>query len=322
MKNKIITFSVLAALLVSCEPDSLKKPNGSFTVSRNNGPIPLEVSFRVKSTDADNVKWDFGDGTFSKEFYPTHVYTDTGEFMVICTVYYGESQENGEMASTIITATAPSGEISMTPPSGMAPCRVEFDMDAGWATTYSWDFGNGQMSTEKTPSFVFRESGNYKIVCNAEGTIGDLTWTVSDTQQLAIQNEPTGLEILSAQLTKFPLNKNNGDAWDTDGAPDVFIRFVDAMTGEILIDSDIAYEISTNILPEVFNTFAYTIDDLDKKFAIEVMDSDNTNDEWMGGFYLIGSEWKSKDGEPYTRRLTFNSNDGLLQVTTDVKWLP
>src|SRR5262249_19006141 len=54
------------------------RPIADFRMSLRSGPAPLEVTFTNKSTDSDGDSitslWDFGDGSKSTEFSPTHVF--------------------------------------------------------------------------------------------------------------------------------------------------------------------------------------------------------------------------------------------------------
>ena len=54
-----------------------------------------EVQFTDSSTGADNVLWDFGDGTTSEERNPLHYYYENGEYTVILTAtnQFGQSSQ-------------------------------------------------------------------------------------------------------------------------------------------------------------------------------------------------------------------------------------
>jgi len=47
-----------------------------------------------------------------------------------------------------------------------APTTISFTNNSILATSYSWDFGNGETSTEKNPDVVFTEPGIYNISLN------------------------------------------------------------------------------------------------------------------------------------------------------------
>jgi gliding motility-associated-like protein len=71
-------------------PPILKNPTAAF---RADPAIPAKLSFPVtidffnESTDADSYLWDFGDGTTSTDFSPSHEYTQIGDYDVTLTAF-------------------------------------------------------------------------------------------------------------------------------------------------------------------------------------------------------------------------------------------
>ncbi|MCG2711508.1 MAG: PKD domain-containing protein [Candidatus Omnitrophica bacterium] len=59
-----------------------------FSASGATGPVPLQVSFRNRSSGSNIVsrEWDFGDGTTSTSTNPSYQYTTPGNYMVSLTV--------------------------------------------------------------------------------------------------------------------------------------------------------------------------------------------------------------------------------------------
>ena len=60
-----------------------------------------EVQFTDSSTGADNVLWDFGDGTTSEERNPLHYYYENGEYIVILTAINQFGQSSQEQTITV-----------------------------------------------------------------------------------------------------------------------------------------------------------------------------------------------------------------------------
>ncbi len=70
----------------------LKSPVAAFSASPTSGKAPLKVKFTDKSTGTlISWKWDFGDGSTSKDQSPVHTYSKAGIYTVKLTV----SNENG-----------------------------------------------------------------------------------------------------------------------------------------------------------------------------------------------------------------------------------
>jgi PKD repeat protein len=54
-----------------------------------------------------------------------------------------------------------------------SPGAIKFFNSSVNATTYAWDFGDGQSSTEKEPVNVYKKRGKYKVTLTAKGPGGE-----------------------------------------------------------------------------------------------------------------------------------------------------
>lgn len=64
---------------------------------------------------------------------------------------------------------------------GFAPLTVDFVNETKFATSYSWDFGDGSaLSTEENPTHVYETAGTYTVVLTATNEKGDSTVTKTD----------------------------------------------------------------------------------------------------------------------------------------------
>ncbi|AKB48667.1 hypothetical protein MSKOL_2890 [Methanosarcina sp. Kolksee] len=65
----------------------IEKPVANFTSNVTSGKAPLTVAFTDKSTGLpEKWKWNFGDGTTSREKNPTHKYLQEGKYKITLTV--------------------------------------------------------------------------------------------------------------------------------------------------------------------------------------------------------------------------------------------
>jgi PKD repeat protein len=79
MKLVIFIFlTALAAFFCGCYPE----PVADFEYSFTDNVAPAEVSFTNLSTDADDYRWNFGDGNTSTAPSPTHTYNEGGNFTI------------------------------------------------------------------------------------------------------------------------------------------------------------------------------------------------------------------------------------------------
>ena len=70
-------------LWIPSNPSALPPPSASFSVDVESGVAPLEVRFAHTSQGPlTSVEWDFGDGTTSTEYSPSHTYTTAGSHSV------------------------------------------------------------------------------------------------------------------------------------------------------------------------------------------------------------------------------------------------
>src|ERR1041385_3014128 len=63
-----------------------------------------------------------------------------------------------------VRAQAPVANFTVTSTSGCSPLKVTFsDQSTGNPTSWSWDFGNGQMSTKQNPTVSYSQPGVYTV---------------------------------------------------------------------------------------------------------------------------------------------------------------
>ena len=139
-------------------------PVANFNANPTKGFVPLAVQFTDLSQDATSISWDFGDGATSTEPNPMHTYSAAGTY----TVTLSASNKNSTESKTLqITAEVfkilPVADFSANPTSGYAPLSVQFTDLSQYATSRSWDFGDGTTSTEQNPAHTYSAAGTYTV---------------------------------------------------------------------------------------------------------------------------------------------------------------
>ena len=96
-----------------------------------------------------------------------------GNRTIILTAYridnYGAYDYRSYDFNFMIDITPPPGyaldvDFSATPTSGITPLSVSFtDKSKGHPTEWSWDFGNGEMSTDQNPGHIYTQPGLYSV---------------------------------------------------------------------------------------------------------------------------------------------------------------
>ncbi|AEH60076.1 S-layer-related duplication domain protein [Methanosalsum zhilinae DSM 4017] len=79
----------------------------------------------------------------------------------------------------------PVASFTANPTSGAAPLEVAFTDQSEYAVDYSWDFGDGETSTEASPTHTYEEIGTYTVTLTVSNEIGEDTaeTTISVTEE-------------------------------------------------------------------------------------------------------------------------------------------
>ena len=122
----------------------------------------------------------------------------------------------------------PTANFEGTPTSGYVPLTVQFtDLSSGQINTWSWDFGDGETSTEQNPEHTYNNTGTYTVSLTVTGDAGTDTYTINDYIEV-IPIPPPPEADFTADVTEgpAPLNVHFTDlstgviddwAWDFDG---------------------------------------------------------------------------------------------------------
>lgn len=77
--------------------------------------------------------------------------------------------------------------------------KVNFTNFSSDATAYSWDFGDGNSSTEESPSHTYAAAGDYTVVLTAENSAGK---TADFTQAISIVDPNEAYKLLTGDVSK------------------------------------------------------------------------------------------------------------------------
>ncbi|MBK8678080.1 MAG: PKD domain-containing protein [Sphingobacteriales bacterium] len=154
------------------------------------GCVPLNVKFTNKSKNATNYFWDFDDNNNTSTLTnPNFTYTKTGVYNVMLVAWDPNACNEADTAYTTITVLDPA---TLT-----ANFTYELDCetktvivtpiaDFNGAVSFSWQFGDGQTSTDTIATHTYTIDGNYEITLIAQSAVPGCPGTDTVKQTITI----------------------------------------------------------------------------------------------------------------------------------------
>ncbi len=153
------------------------KPQLNFTL------INDSISFDATGSNASSFRWDFGDGSTDTNRSGSYTYPLSGSYTLSLTVY-NLCGDSATVSQNIQICAPPKADWTYTV---LAPInnglRIQFDASASTnATSYSWDFGDGNTGTGVNPIHIYQTPGLFYYVTltvtNACGTTDEWGWNL------------------------------------------------------------------------------------------------------------------------------------------------
>lgn len=110
----------------------------------------------------ESFEWDMGNGEIVSNFDSEYIYSEPGQYTIsmIATDFEG-CQYNYELSS-LVDIKNPKAEFTANKTQGCGQVQVSFQNQSEGATSWFWDFGNGQTSTKENPKITFL-AGSYSV---------------------------------------------------------------------------------------------------------------------------------------------------------------
>ncbi|MCH7534355.1 MAG: PKD domain-containing protein, partial [Bacteroidetes bacterium] len=147
------------------------QPN--FKINTSSGCSPLTVNFTNLSSNSTKWFWNFGDGSTSSSFNPTHVFAQDGHYDITLA-----TQNSFGCVDTITYATminvfnaelnVGTGDTS----NGCMPLQVDFSNNTVGKNKWFWDFGDGTTSTSSSPTHIYTTPGTHTVSLATETAFG------------------------------------------------------------------------------------------------------------------------------------------------------
>ena len=167
MKTFLLVFLGAVALSSSChhEDNVSSKPSAKFSISGYEVPTPCTISFINTSTNSTSYFWDFGDGSTSTLFNPTHTYNLNGSYTLRLKVT-GPSGVDSVCKLVAIEAPPPSNKSAFSyfqDKCAGTPVGASFKTINPLSTNPAWDFGSGSPLIDRDPIVQFLLPGDYTL---------------------------------------------------------------------------------------------------------------------------------------------------------------
>ena len=170
--------------------------NANFAANQTSGCSPLTVRFSNLSTGQyDVVFWDLGNGNTSTLTNPVSTYITPGSYSISLTVTDTTSGVSStfSLPDYITVFEDPNADFSVDTTAGCAPFSVNFtDLSTspdGTIRSWSWDFGDGTISSFQYPSHTYGASGTYDITLVVEDDNGCQA-TVIERDLISVSEPP------------------------------------------------------------------------------------------------------------------------------------
>ena len=208
--NPSIVNYVISANALGCSAPNdtiavtvLVQPNVSFIVNTNPLCSDAPISFVNQSSPNYQFQWNFGDGGTSNLYSPTHLYANSGNYLA---VLQGIDQSNNCSASDSLLLQinkSPDATFNTNDTIGCDELNATFFAFYQPGVTYSWDFGNGENSSQV---------GNVTNYYNTEGCY-TVTLTLTSPEGCVSQSSQSDLICVydspNANISADPLEVNS-----------------------------------------------------------------------------------------------------------------
>ena len=181
----------------------------------------------LNTPQADRITWSVDKGIITTDgITATYRPAGTGTVKVTMIAEYGECQET--VTKDLMVTAAPQVDfVSDIKPICDAPVTVNLINKSQGANSWSWDFGNGQSSTQQNPTVIYNNLGTFNIKLTVTSTVGCSSTTEHEVDLFRPRvdinaNIPEGCVGITTRFTSYitPGDSIVSSEWDFgDGSP-------------------------------------------------------------------------------------------------------
>lgn len=196
-------ITVAASPVVAFTADSTPSCTLPRTISFTNNSVP-------GGSGTTTYLWDFGDGNTSTTANPSHTYTATGNYTVTLLVTNGNGCSRSLSKTNYIRiGTKPISGFSASNRFGCTPpLTTNFTSTSIGATSYYWNFGDGNSSTAQNPSHTYTTAGSFRVYHVAINSLG-CTDTIGQNDFVSIGRPAASFNVASSVCAGNALSFTN-----------------------------------------------------------------------------------------------------------------
>lgn len=183
-----ITYSIQGNCPSSSTRDIVVNPTplSTFTADVTEGCDPLTVNFTADGMAYDSYTWDLGNGITNNDSEMTSTTYTPGVYTVSLTTTLLNCSSNTIMNDLISSYQNPTAAFTYDMSSSG---EVQFKNDSENGSSYFWDFGDDNSSTNFEPLHTYMQGGTYEIlfdVTSAEGCTATIVEEINVVKDLDI----------------------------------------------------------------------------------------------------------------------------------------
>lgn len=158
------------------------------------GANPDSIHFLYIGLPMTHYAWDFGDGTTASTAYPWHYYSTPGVYYACLTVT--DSTAGGVCTDTQCDSIHISGNgVACNPrfinfAAGANQENVTFLYIGSAATSFLWNFGDGDTSSTRNPAHTYTAPGTYFVCVTITDSTANGTCTATTCDSVVVTNAP------------------------------------------------------------------------------------------------------------------------------------
>ncbi|MCB9235957.1 MAG: PKD domain-containing protein [Bacteroidia bacterium] len=168
------SYTVCLSSTNSCGTDSVCQTVNiclPMTANFTSSVSSLTASFTdMTSPAAVSWQWDFGDGNTSTQQNPSHTYATSGSYTVCLIANTTCSADT--VCKTVFLCQVPTAGFT----SGVTSLVGSFSDQSQFATSWLWQFGDGQTSTLQNPTHQYNTVGSYNVCLIASNSCASDTF--------------------------------------------------------------------------------------------------------------------------------------------------